>query len=74
MPESDDNEVLDEFKRLGTKASYHYADDSTHEWDLADEAKTSALALFDAYPELEARFRSIARDFLWSLTISRPRS
>lgn len=62
-----------EFKRLGDKASYHYADDSTREWEQADKAKAEALAVFDAHPELEAQFREVGLGFLWLLGMARPR-
>lgn len=64
--------VIAEFKRLGDKASFHYADDSTKEWHLADKAKVEALAIFDAHPELHEQMREVARSFLWLLSVSRP--
>lgn len=64
---------LDEFKRLGEKASYHYADDSTKEWDLASSAKLQALEVFDANPELQPQMRAIAKGFLWGCEMPRLR-
>ena len=63
--------VLEEFKKLGQKASFHYADDTTKEWSLGDTAKRETLKLFDSYPELQDQMRVIAKDFLWSLTLER---
>jgi hypothetical protein len=64
-------EILKEFTELGQKASYHYADDSTKEWNLGDRAKREALKLFDNNSELQAQMRVIARNFLWSITLER---
>lgn len=68
------NDVLTEFKRLGAKASFHYADDSCKEWDLAYGAEREALRLYDEHPELEDEMREIAGGFLWSLEWKRPPS
>lgn len=61
-----------EFERLGNKASYHFADDSTGEWDLAYKAKRQALELFDANPDLQDQMRETAKGFLWPLNHDRP--
>ncbi|HLF12078.1 MAG TPA: hypothetical protein VJA26_12765 [Gammaproteobacteria bacterium] len=66
------NEIVEAFKNLGNTASYHYADDSTKEWNLGHKAEDEALAIFDANPNLETELRSVARGFLWSLTSKRP--
>lgn len=63
---------VDEFKRAGMDASYHYADDSTKEWGLARKAEREALRLFDAHPEHQDEMREVAKGFLWSLNIERP--
>ena len=62
--------VLDEFKRLGNIASYHYADDTSREWAMGAKYKADALALFDANPELQAEMRQCR--FLWSIEMERP--
>lgn len=67
-------EVIEIFKTLGDKASYHYADDSTMEWGQAREFKQLALNLFDACPEYHNEMREIANGFLWSLKNERPTS
>ena len=65
------NNIVMQFRDLGDKASYHYADDSGSEWGLADDEKRMALALFDANPELQQEMREVARGFLWSLELER---
>lgn len=67
-------EILQDFKQLGETASYHYADDSTKEWDLASRAEQKALEIFDNHPDLEEKFREIALGFLWSLSMKRPKN
>ncbi len=64
--------IIDLFKEFGNKASYHFADDSTGEWGLAQAAKDQALKLFDDNPGLQSKMREIAKDFLWSLKRDRP--
>ena len=64
--------ILEEFKRVGQKASYHFADDSAKEWPLGNQKQKEALALFDQHPKLQADMREIAAKFLWSLKLERP--
>lgn len=65
-------EILDEFKKHGLDASYHYADDSGSEWSLAHISKNKAIALFDSNPNQQDEMRNIATQFLWSLKNERP--
>ena len=62
-----DESTLEEFKRLGDSASFHFADDSCKEWPKARTQEAKALALFRANPHLQDDMREIARGFLWSL-------
>lgn len=65
--------VMDDFERLGKKASYHYADDSGKEWGTGNTYRDQALTLFDAHPDLQPAMRKLAAtEFLWSLTLVRP--
>ena len=64
-------EVLDEFRKHGKQASYHYADDSGNEWRLGKQEEDAALALYDANPDLQEDMRDIATGFLWSLKMRR---
>lgn len=62
-------EILEQFRKAGNSASYHYADDSTREWHLARREEDKAMELFYANPDLERVLRRIAKGFLWSLDI-----
>ena len=62
---------IDEFNKWARKASFHYADDTTKEWHLGDEAKRKALKIFDENPELQGEIRENFRE-LWSLKRERP--
>ena len=64
-------DILENFKELGEKASYHYADDTCKEWSLGDKAKSECLEIFDANPDLHNTMRAIAKGFLWSLGFER---
>ena len=66
------NDTLIKFKRHASRASYHYADDSCKEWDLAKQDKDAALKLFDDNPDMQAEMRGLAKDELWSLSSERP--
>lgn len=66
------NDVLIKFKRHASRASYHYADDTCKEWDLARQDKNDALAIFDANPEMQDEMRKIASTEIWSLSKERP--
>lgn len=61
-----------EFVKLGEKASFHYADDSTSEWHLGDTSKHKALELFDlSDSDTQRQMREKAK-FLWSFEMARP--
>jgi hypothetical protein len=67
------NIILEQFKKHGDMASFHYADDSASgEWRLGHAEEQKALELFDANPELQNEMREIAKGFLWTLELSRP--
>ena len=69
--EEGEMDILENFKELGEKASYHYADDSGKEWSLGNKAKLECLEIFDANPDLHNTMRAIAKGFLWSLGFER---
>lgn len=58
---------IERFKEHGNRASFHYADDTGHEWSLGDVEKRIAIEIFDTNKELQREMREIARSFLWSL-------
>jgi hypothetical protein len=68
----DKEAMLELFRYLGNKASYHYADDTGHEWSHANTIKKYALRIFDACPDMHDKMRDIAKGFLWSLKSERP--
>lgn len=43
--EMTDEDLVEEFKWLGSKISYHYADDSCREWDLIPPLKKEFYAI-----------------------------
>ncbi len=62
------SDILEEFKTLGMKASFHYADDTASgEWRLGVFEESAAVQLFDDHPNLQNQMREIAKGFLWSL-------
>jgi hypothetical protein len=61
-------DIFEKFQELARKASFHYANDTTKEWSLGDEAKRQAIELFDnASPNLQKQMREVVRNQLWSL-------
>ena len=66
------DDTLIKFKRHASRASYHYADDSCKEWDLAKQDKDAALKLFDDNPDMQEEMREMAKGELWSLSSERP--
>jgi hypothetical protein len=72
LSELSDDLILNAFKELGNRASFHFADDSGSEWNNGYEYQNQALEWFDSCPELQPKMREIAKKFLWSLNISRP--
>lgn len=62
------------FHEHGTKASFHYAENSGSEWSLGDMHKREALRLFDKASQVEQKqMRLVAeREFIWSLELERP--
>ena len=66
------DELLAQFRKGGSTASYHFADDTASEWGLGSKHEKEALRIFDNHPELEEELREIAKGFLWSLNMKRP--
>jgi hypothetical protein len=61
------NEIVKQFKDLGFKASYHFADDSGKEWHLGNDLQKQAMDLFFANPDDQAEMLEISKEFLWSM-------
>ena len=64
---------IDAFRYYAWLASYHYADDTTMEWDSARQAKAIALAVFDYHVGYQKRMRQIAGEQLWADEFKRAR-
>lgn len=64
-------DVLQQFKDLGQSASFHFADDSGKEWDLAWRDQRAAELLFQQHPDLQAEMVAIAKGFLWTLNVEK---
>ncbi len=62
------NPILEQFKKLGDKASFHFADDTCREWASGHRAEKAAMKLFNDNPGLQNEMRMIARAFLWSIS------
>lgn len=63
------NELLEQFQRLGERASYHLADDtSSGEWRIGYGLQRQAVAIYNEHPELHEQMLAIARErFIWRL-------
>ncbi len=59
------NKIIEEFKKFGNEASYHFADDSGAEWKHGNIAKRKAMCLFDENPKLQDEMKKVAEGFLW---------
>ena len=66
------SQLLDNFKKAGMSASYHYADNTGKEWGAAHKLERECLNMFDANPDSQDEMREIAKGFLWSLNSTRP--
>jgi len=67
------NEIIEQFNKHASSASYHYADDSCKEWGSADKELALALKLFDDNPDLQDEMRELAKGQLWSIQQKRPK-
>ena len=64
------NELLEKFDKLGSQASYHFADDSGAEWVNGYAYQEQAQSLYNnADPETQEDMREIAVTFLWKLKV-----
>ena len=66
MSEQSKTDILEEFKSACSKASYHYADDTCDEWDLAEKYARIACEIANEYPEYTDDFKLILDDELVS--------
>lgn len=59
--------ILEQFEKHASSASFHYADDTCKEWDLADREKAAAMELYSQHPELRDEMRVIINKQLWRI-------
>lgn len=64
---------VEQFAHYGEVASFHFADDTNTEWNLAINARNNALRVFDKHPEHQPEMREIAKGFLWMSMFIRAR-
>ena len=63
MNEQEKKEILEEFKKCGLDASYHYADDTGKEWHLAYPLVEKCMKLAKEHIELHPEMAEIAKNF-----------
>ena len=66
------DDIIKQFVNHASNASYHFADDSTKEWQDGYREQQKALEIFDAHPELEQELRQACKEQIWSLNQYRP--
>lgn len=59
-------DILSDFKAACTKASYHFADDTCKEWDIAKKYVLTARKIANEHPEYTKDFKLILADQLVS--------
>ena len=52
LTEQEKQEILEEFKKAGLDASFHYADDTGQEWKFAYPLVDKCMKLVKEHPEL----------------------
>jgi hypothetical protein len=61
------NKILEQFKKDGYQASYHFACDHGTEYQLGYKYQKAAIKAFKDHPELKDEMIEIAKGFLWSI-------
>lgn len=59
------NPILEEFKKTGMDASYHFADDTGKEWGAGYQLKQVCYNLWHSHPELHDEMREVGKKFLF---------
>jgi hypothetical protein len=67
-------EVLEQFKSLGMKASFHFAAEYPNEDQQAYSAKYKAMELFKEHKNLREDMARIAKGFIWVSSFERDRA
>ena len=68
LTEQEKQEILEQFKKAGLDAFYHYADDSGKEWHLAYPLVDKCMKLVKEHPELHEEMKEISKKFIFSMT------
>lgn len=71
MTEEEKKQILEEFKKAGLDASYHYADDTGKEWHFAYPLVSKCMKLAKEYPELHTEMAEIANHFIFLMTFKK---
>ena len=65
MNEEEKKQILEEFKKAGLDASFHYADDTGKEWHLAYPLVDKCMKLSKEHPSLHTEMKEIAKHFIF---------
>lgn len=68
MNEEEKKQILEEFKKAGLDASFHYADDTGKEWHLAYPLVDKCMKLAKEHPELHTEMAEIAKHFIFAMS------
>lgn len=68
LTEQEEQEILEQFKKAGLDASFHYADDTGKEWHLAYPLVEKCMKLAKEYPELHTEMAEIAKHFIFLMS------
>ena len=71
MTEEEKKQILEEFKKAGLDASFHYADDTGKEWHFAYPLVEKCMKLAKEHIELHTEMAEIAKHFIFSMTFKK---
>lgn len=71
--ETNEKLLLELFRCLGEKASYHFADKTRLEWRQGEDSKNKAIQLYEDHPELQQQMNNIFKAFSWDIGARRKR-
>ena len=71
LTEQEKQEILEEFKRCGLDASFHYADDTGKEWYLAYPLVEKCMKLAKEHVELHPEMAEIAKHFIFLMSFNK---
>lgn len=62
-----DSEIIEQFSKMASSASFHYADDSGNEWGQARQAEDAAMQIYHDNPKLQPKMDKIGATQLWAM-------